>query len=231
MKWTKWLTVCAFLLLYGTIVVFRHDINRAVVVSTASLDGLVVVIDPGHGGADPGAVRDGVNEEDINFAVSMKTRDFLEAMGATVIMTRTTDRDLASPDAEKRKREDLENRSQIMNQPQVSVFVSIHANVDSSPKSKGSYVFYRIGDETSKEFAACLQGSLQELTKDTHVEKEGDYYILNHTSTIGAIVEIGFLTNEQERVLLQQDAYQEKLAYQISKGILDYWNHNGKSGV
>ena len=181
-----------------------------------SIEKYTVVIDPGHGGWDQGATRDGVYEEDINFQVALYVKQLLEANDITVIMTRTTDIDLAKDTSDNRKREDLKQRVNIMNT--ADVFVSIHMNITDDSRVVGSQVFY--GNEQSLELANAIQKELKELNQSKFNSKKGDYYILNNTNTIGVIVECGFLTNKKEREQLQKPKYQEQLAYAICKGIL-----------
>ena len=183
-----------------------------------TIEKYTVVIDPGHGGWDQGATRDGVYEEDINFQVALYLKQLLEANDITVIMTRTTDVDLAKETSENRKREDLKQRVNIMNT--ADIFVSIHMNVTDDSRVVGSQVFY--GNDQSLELANSIQKELKELNHSKFSSKKGDYYILNNTKTIGVIVECGFLTNENEREQLQKAKYQEQLAYAICKGILTH---------
>lgn len=183
---------------------------------------LTVVIDPGHGGWDQGAMREEVYEEDLNFPVALYLKDFLETAGATVIMTRTTDKDLAAVDAKKRKKEDLKNRVEIMNRHEVDYFVSIHMNIDTSSHTRGSQLFYKKDDELSKGLALTIQESLKKLNQTEFIPAVGDYYILNETSTTGTLIECGFLSNSEERNLLKNAKYQQELAYSICLGILNY---------
>lgn len=178
----------------------------------------VVVIDPGHGGMDQGASRDMVYEEDLNFQVALYLKQFLESQDITVIMTRTTDKDLASDTSENRKREDLKHRVEIMNTG--DVFVSIHMNIAES-SVVGSQVFSSDKEE-SIVLADIIQTKLKKINQSKFISRIGDYYILNESSTIGVIVECGFLSNNDERNKLQQPKYQEKLAYAICAGILEF---------
>lgn len=178
----------------------------------------VVVIDPGHGGWDQGASREQIYEEDLNFQVALYLKQFLESQDVTVIMTRTSDIDLASPTSDNRKREDLKRRVELMNMG--NLFVSIHMNIAES-SVQGSQVFSSEKEE-SILLADTIQAKLKKLNNSKFISKIGDYYILNESDTVGVIVECGFLSNSDERKLLQQPQYQEKLAYAICTGILEY---------
>lgn len=178
----------------------------------------VVVIDPGHGGWDQGASREQIYEEDLNFQVALYLKQFLESQDVTVIMTRTSDVDLASPTSDNRKREDLKRRVELMNMG--NLFVSIHMNIAES-SVQGSQVFSSEKEE-SILLADTIQEELKKLNNSKFISKIGDYYILNESDTIGVIVECGFLSNSEERKQLQQPQYQEKLAYAICTGILEY---------
>ena len=212
MKYRKVLIV---ILLVSISMVYQiHSDNHKII------EKYVVVIDPGHGGMDQGASRDGVYEEDINFQVALYLKQLLEANDITVVMTRTTDVDLANDTSDNRKREDLKQRVSIMDT--ANVFVSIHMNISDDIRVVGSQVFY--GSEQSLVLADMIQDELKKLNQSKFHSKKGDYYILNQTKAIGVIVECGFLSNVNERKRLQDTKYQEQLAYAICKGILAYKN-------
>ena len=209
----KILIFIVILILVGTIYQIQSKNNK-------KYEKYIVVIDPGHGGRDQGASRKNVYEEDINFEVCLYLKQLLEVNDITVIMTRTSDVDLASSGSKNRKREDLKNRVSIMNTG--NVFVSIHMNISSDSRVSGSQVFY--GKEDSLDLANCIQGQLQQLNASKFSATSGDYYILRNTNVEGVIVECGFLSNENDREKLQESKYQEDLAYAICKGILEYKN-------
>lgn len=182
----------------------------------------LVVLDPGHGGRDPGKVgAQGEQEKDINLAISLKVKERLEKDGMEVVMTREKDVMLADEDASNKKLEDLNNRIRIINERQPAVAVSIHQNSYSDASVKGAQVFYFTHSDKGKQAAEALQKELLEFDQEhTRKIKANDtYYLLKKTEVPTVIVECGFLSCPEEAALLTDEAYQKKLAEAIAKGI------------
>ena len=198
-----------------------YDENIAV--SVMPVDKKCIVIDAGHGGFDPGKVAsDGVNEKNINLAIASKLSTFLEEGGAVIRNTRIEDSSLSES-----KRQDLKSRAEIANNSKADIFVSIHQN--SFPKSsvKGAQVFYYKGSEEGKKLAGFIQSRLKEVVDidNSRIAKANDsYYVLKQIKIPSVIVECGFLSNGVEHNKLMSSEYQEKLAWAIYMGILDYFN-------
>lgn len=186
----------------------------------------VIYIDPGHGGEDGGCVgADGTNEKDINLAISLELREYLERVGFVVRLTRTGDFDLSKSSTKNHKREDMIKRCELLNRS--SLFVSIHANEYNLKNVSGAQVFYY--KEENKEFAQCIQKSLEELvgSKRTALEIE-EKFLLENTKKTGCIVEVGFLSNPEELKKLKDKVYQQKIAMAIGIGIMTYMSKNKK---
>lgn len=182
----------------------------------------LVVLDPGHGGRDPGKVgAQGEQEKDINLAISLKVKERLEKDGMEVVMTREKDVMLADEDASNKKLEDLNNRISIINERQPAVAVSIHQNSYSDASVKGAQVFYFTHSDKGKQAAEAMQKELLEFDQaNTRKIKANDtYYLLKKTEVPTVIVECGFLSCPEEAALLTDEAYQKKLAEAIAKGI------------
>ncbi len=182
----------------------------------------LVVLDPGHGGKDPGKVgADEELEKDINLAISLKVREKLEEDGMEVVMTREEDVMLSDGDADNKKLEDLNSRIDIINEQQPAIAVSIHQNSYSDPAVRGAQVFYFTHSDKGKQAAEALQKELlefdQENTRD--IKANDTYYLLKKTEVPTVIVECGFLSCPGEAELLTDEAYQEELAVAIAKGI------------
>lgn len=182
----------------------------------------LVVLDPGHGGKDPGKVgADEELEKDINLAISLKVREKLEEDGMEVVMTREEDVMLSDGDADNKKLEDLNSRIDIINEQQPAIAVSIHQNSYSDPAVRGAQVFYFTHSDKGKQAAEALQKELlefdQENTRD--IKANDTYYLLKKTEVPTVIVECGFLSCPGEAELLTDEAYQEELAGAIAKGI------------
>ena len=182
----------------------------------------VIVLDAGHGGWDPGKTgTDGVNEKELNLAVTEKLAEYLEMGGAEVILTRSTDDALGSG-----KRKDMAERKRIINESGGEILVSIHQNSFPSAKAKGAQVFYHKDSANGKILAECLQESLRNRVDGSNhrqAKENASYYILKTTEIPAVIVECGFLSNREEEKLLNDERYQEKLAWAIYCGILDYF--------
>ena len=181
-----------------------------------------IVLDAGHGGWDPGKTgTGGVNEKELNLLVAEKLAEYLEQGGAEVILTRTSDDALGEG-----KQTDMAERKRIVNESGGDLLISIHQNAFPSADAKGAQVFYHKSSKKGKLLAECLQINLKErVDGNNHRQaKENDsYYILRMTEIPAVIVECGFLTNQEEEKLLNDAGYQEKLAWAIYCGILDYF--------
>lgn len=185
----------------------------------------IIYIDPGHGGPDGGAVGiDGVYEKDIVLKVSFKLKKYLNQAGYNVLLTRDGDYDLADDESRNKKREDIHKRVKLINESNCILFVSIHANKYSSPKVYGAQVFYRTNDEDSKSLSEEIQDSLKSILQNTKREAKSisGKYLMDHTNSVGSLIEVGFLSNPNEATLLVDDYYQEQVAYAIYIGILSY---------
>lgn len=194
--------------------------------------GKVVILDPGHGGEDPGAVSDklGIKEKEVNLYIAGEVKKLLEANGYKVIMTRTEDfleyDETANSNTAKR-RQDLVRRKQIMDAPGTDIVVSIHLNKFPDAKYKGAQVFFPKNSKSSQKLAMSLQGALIEnVDKDNSREalvKKEEIIILKNLKTTTAIVECGFLSNEEEEGKLGEKEYRDKIAKAIKIGIDGYF--------
>ncbi len=189
------------------------------------LNELVIGIDPGHGGYDPGASQGEFLEKDIVLQVGLYLRSYLQQGGARVVMTRVDDSDLLACPAGPKKRTDLSNRLYLLEKAQVDLVISIHANYISSPRWRGAQAFYRQGCERSQSLSRVIQEELiRVLQNTTRQAAAGNYFILNETSDPAALVEIGFLSNPDEARLLNSPDYQKKIAWSIYLGIVRHLN-------
>ncbi|MBQ8591309.1 MAG: N-acetylmuramoyl-L-alanine amidase [Lachnospiraceae bacterium] len=190
-----------------------------------------VVIDAGHGGNDPGKVGiNGALEKEINLAIAKQLQIFLEANDVEVIMTREEDAGLYTEGERNKKVQDMKKRIEIIENEKPDIVVSIHQNSYHQESVHGAQVFYYDGSTEGEALAKIMQTQLVKgLDPDNHrQEKANDsYYLLKKTSSPIIIVECGFLSNNQESALLATEEYQEKVAWEIHLGILQYLN--GKS--
>ncbi|GAB2567620.1 N-acetylmuramoyl-L-alanine amidase CwlD [Gracilibacillus alcaliphilus] len=192
------------------------------------LAGKTIVIDPGHGGADGGAKgSDQTEEKEIALIVSQHIRDYLQQAGAIVYLTREGDYDLAEAETQglsRRKTEDIHNRVAFIKDKEADLFLSIHLNALPDKQWRGAQTFYHPRQETNKQLAVAIQSEIKRNLENTTREALAieQIYLLKHSETTGALVEIGFLSNEEERKLLQSADYQRQMAASIYEGILQY---------
>ena len=189
----------------------------------------IVIIDAGHGGEDGGAVAsDGTVEKDINLKIALQTAKLLKLYGFEVIMTRESDVSTSTGDSFI-KREDLENRLNLMKQNPESIFVSIHLNKFTTSAAKGSQVFYSKGD-ASKMLGDLIQKSiiknLQKENKRVNKQANSSTYLLYNATVPAVLVECGFLSNAAELSRLKDNNYQRQLAFCITDGILEYFKES-----
>ena len=193
--------------------------------NTLPLLGKVIYLDPGHGGTDPGAVYKDIEEAGINLAISQKLKEHLEQLGAIVYLTRYDDYDLSVPNTINRKRSDLSRRGNIINRSMCDLYLSIHLNADSSTTWRGAQVFYDDVNPKNEKIAKIMQ---EELKKGLNTNREykltNDIYIFKRIERPGVLIEAGFISNPNERYLLQQPTYQEKISNTIINGVLRYFN-------
>ncbi|MBE5869061.1 MAG: N-acetylmuramoyl-L-alanine amidase [Lachnospiraceae bacterium] len=187
-----------------------------------------VVIDAGHGGHDPGKV--GINdalEKDINLQIAKLLEKFLTANDVDVIMTRQEDAGLNDADASNKKVQDMKRRIALIEEVKPDLVVSIHQNSYSEEYVHGAQVFYYTDSTVGKDLAQKIQTRLVEDLdpQNTRGIKANDsYYLLKKTQWPIVIVECGFLSNRAEAEKLISPHYQEKIAWSIHMGILQYLN-------
>lgn len=195
---------------------------------TMPLSGKVIAVDAGHGGPDGGAVsKAGVNEKDINLAIALHLRDYLQQAGAIVVMTREVDKDLASPGTKglsKRKTEDLLERAEVVKRARADLMISIHLNSIPSPRWSGAQTFFNSGKPGGDVLAALIQEELRKNLGNTdRVAKSNDtFYPMKAIPVPAALVEVGFLSNPAEAQLMTSEKYQKKVAASVYQGILRY---------
>lgn len=184
------------------------------------LAGKKIMVDAGHGGSDAGAIGPaGGREADVNLAVSTSLKGKLEALGAEVRMTRTTDSNVAYPGAS--QREELEARVALANSWPAEVFVSVHSNSATNPAAHGTETYHsRNASQASKDLARAVHQEMVPATgfRDRGV-KEAGFYVITHTRMPAILVETGFISNAVEEQHMLNPEVQERMAAAISKGV------------
>ena len=224
--------ICTMVLLFGIMFLLGFYVSRAKevhAVYTAGEESVlpVVVLDAGHGGKDPGKVGvNGALEKEINLQIVFRLKRLLEQNDVLVVLTRDEDKDLASDNATHRKSEDLRERVRIVEEIRPALLISIHQNSYTEEDVDGAQVFYYKGSEQGKRLGGMVQESLRSEIKDGNHRmakaSRDEYYLLKEVTCPAIMVECGFLSNKREADLLAGDAYQEKVAYAIMLGIMEY---------
>ena len=194
------------------------------------VSGKIVVVDAGHGVPDEGAeVGDGTTEAQTNLKIALKLQNLLEQSGCIVILTRSNENgiyDLDSKTLKQKKISDIRNRVKIGNESSADIFVSIHLNKIPEQQYFGWQTFYNKNSEQGQKLAKQIQKNLNEaIQKDNKrvPAKIENIYIINNVEIPTTIVECGFLSNPEEKELLLTDNYQNRLAWGIYNGIIDYF--------
>lgn len=188
----------------------------------------VVVIDSGHGGNDPGKVGvDGSLEKDINLAIAKKLQAYLEASDVKVIMTREDDNGLYERKDSHKKMADMRNRCDRINEAKPALVISIHQNSYHEEAINGAQVFYYKDSEKGKRLAEIIQKRFDFVLGEKNrraAKANGNYYLLLHVKQPIVIVECGFLSNWKEAAALNTEEYQNRVAWTVHMGVMEYLN-------
>lgn len=228
----KYDVISCVMAVFLCVITFNYIKNstESIVTSAPPANGRVVIIDAGHGTPDSGAVGiSGSLEKDINLEVALKLQKLLEQGGAHVLLTRADD-NAVTQDLEQKireiKRSDLNNRRNFKNDSGCDAFVSIHMNKFPQSQYSGAQVFYADKPESSRLLGEHIQHRLKENLdpENNRVAKkaDGNIYILKNSSVPSVIVECGFLSNPAEEAKLLDANYQDRVAFAVYYGIMDY---------
>lgn len=212
----------------------RPTLPALVALSGRPLAALQVVLDPGHGGNDPGAMHFGQREAAVNLEIAKSLRPILEQLGASVILTRDDGGSVLPPHAH--ERDELQARADIANRAGADIFVSIHADASTSPKLSGILTFFGPADGykfdadrspqlvmRSHRLARAMQRELVSATGQTSLgARSAPFWVLGAARMPAVLVETGFLTNEDEALRLAQTPFRERTAEGIARGLVAY---------
>lgn len=208
--------------------------NSTITKETASIpiNNKVIILDAGHGFPDGGATikNNSTTESEINLKIVLKLQKLLEGSGCTCLLTRSDENgiyDESITSIKDMKIEDMKNRAKIGNTSNADIFISIHMNKLADTKCYGWQTFYKNKDILSKELADNIQKNLDDLlnpNRKRQIKSISNIYLTKHVTIPLVIVECGFMSNELELHKLTQDEYQNKLAFAIYSGILNYFN-------
>lgn len=214
------LELIVLLLIVTGLVILNRNLSEIVTSENVEEDKIVIVLDAGHGGKDPGKV--GINdvlEKDINLQIAVKVKGLLERHGFSVVMTREGDESLTGSNST--KREDMKARVDVINNTKPDIAVSIHQNSYSDSQVSGAQVFYFSGSDEGKLYAETIQNELLRFDEENHRQAKANdnYYLLTNTKVPAVIVECGFLSNYEEAEKLAKEEYQEEISNVIVHGI------------
>jgi N-acetylmuramoyl-L-alanine amidase CwlD len=186
-------------------------------VTSGGGDNMLICIDPGHGGSDPGAVaKDGGKESDIALDISLQLEKHLKAMGHKVVMTRRSDTDVY-PGLDDTK--ELQARCDVANKAGANMFVSIHCDAFSDATVSGARVFHYPGSKTGQLTANKVADAMKIVAGKALIFADASKYVLKNTAMPALLIECGFMTNAVDLALLREPSYRDKLALGIAYGI------------
>lgn len=189
--------------------------------------GYTIVLDAGHGGRDDGCsgrLTD-VKESHLNLEIVKKLQKQLQAFGFNAVLTRKGKEGLYSENVDNYKKDDMQKRADAILASNADLVVSIHQNSFPSQHQKGAQAFYLQDNQESELFAKSIQKQFLKLLPNARKEANfGDYYMLKIVKVPTVIVECGYLTNPEEEQLLQNSIYQDRIAYAIVCGIIEYFD-------
>lgn len=227
------IVVCVGVMLLFSIVNSFRSITRAKPVMADFTVLPTIVIDPGHGGMDGGAVSGDIIEKDVNLAICLTMRDIFVASGFDVVMTRDTDisiHDDGVKGTRKQKVSDLHNRLAIAEASPDTIFLSVHQNKFTSSKSRGTQIFYSPNNPGSEQLAAILQDDFIKMLQPENnrkYKKAGkNLYLMYEAKCPAVLVECGFISNPAEAGLLSDAEYQSKIAFTVFCSVMRFLGLN-----
>lgn len=209
-----------FLLLFGLSKVDAKINNN----ESLELFGKVITIDPGHGGRDPGTRYGNILEKKLNLEISKQLEKELTKKGAIVYMTRDKDEDLSSKYDVRKKRGDLYRRLMFIKKNRSDLYLSIHLNWYNNSYYGGVEILYNDINKNNKILATNIKSAFVNSNIKTRNIKETTLYMYKNTYTPGVLIECGFLSNKNDRYLLQKTDYQKKISTIITDGVISYFS-------
>ena len=221
---------CLFVSIFAFMLVSNKEDKQIAPTVSLPVSGKTIVVDAGHGVPDEGAESsNGTTEAETNLKIALKVQNLLEQSGCTVLLTRSDENaiyDIDSKTLKQKKISDIHNRVKIGNKSSAEAFVSIHLNKIPQQQYDGWQTFYNKDSEEGRKLAICIQKSLGEAIQkeNNRIAKSiENVYIIKHVEIPTTIVECGFLSNPEEEEMLLDNDYQDKLAWGIYNGIINYF--------
>ena len=215
-KYKILIIICMFITIFSLSKVYAKENEKPLL-------GKTFYLDPGHGGIDSGTTYKDILEKDINLVLCKKLQTKLIENGALVYLTRNTDKDL-SLSKSNRKRSDLISRAYLINKTKPDMYLSIHVNYLSNTKYKGLQIFYNNKNKENEQIAKSLTQYLKEKTWNIRESKYNNtYYMYKNITEPGVLIEVGFISNPDDRYRLTHEKYQDILIDNITYGIIKYF--------
>lgn len=192
-------------------------------VKSTNLRNKIVVIDPGHGGSDAGAIGpSGVREKDITLAISQELKALLEKDGIKVILTRSKDQDVYGSFAS--EEQELQARVDVANSANADIFISVHVDAYEDKGVGGTTTYYFDKTDADDRFARYVENSLNsQLHLSDRGEQSGDLYVLRNTNMPAVLAEVAYISNPVEEKLVQASSFRKKAAVGLYNGIKNYF--------
>ncbi len=235
------LKLISVVLCFATSLILSVTFHGNAVITSVSADDVtsvkempLVIVDAGHGGEDGGAVSEsGVMEKDINLSIALYLKDFLVQGGFRVMMIREDDNavyDSYAKTLREKKVSDIHKRSEICNNSENNIYISIHQNKFSQSKYSGAQVFYSEKSHLSKLLADNIRVSIRSLLQNGNERNikpaDDSIYILKNAEVPCVLVECGFLSNREELQKLESETYRQSMAYCIYLGFCEFYYNN-----
>lgn len=196
-------------------------------VFTPGLKGKIIALDAGHGGSDTGAIGPtGVTEKGVTLRVAKALQKLLQAEGATVLMTRTTDTEVSPKKANASDVEELQARCDVGNDGNADIFISMHMDsfTNSTPSGTTGY-YYTKGSKASQRLAQYVsEGVVTALGTGNRGTKSCNFYVVKHTDMPATLVEMAFISNDKEEKLMNSEAGINRAAEGILNGLRRFFS-------
>lgn len=195
--------------------------------SFGTLKNKKIVLDPGHGGSDPGAIGPtGVTEKTVTLRVAQDLKKILESDGAKVILTRTKDTEVSKKKSKATDIEELQARCDVANRIEADLFISLHMDSFINAETSGTTTYYyEKGFVASRQLSEALQRSvIKELKTKDRGSKTSNFYVVKNTDVPACLIEMAFISNPKEEKLLYSNSGTQKAAKGIAAGINEYFS-------
>jgi N-acetylmuramoyl-L-alanine amidase len=214
-----------YILLFITLAIFNRPTISTTFNYETPMPTFNIILDAGHGGIDGGVISYSKNnkESDVNLLFTECLESYFKSVNYNVVLTRTNNEGLYDLKAKNKKIDDMEKRIAIINNSNANLLISIHMNGFTNSHERGSFIYYKAGNELSKNLAQNVQTRFNSSLEYAYRSiQPGDYYILNNSTIPAILVEFGFLTNMDEEILLLSKEYREKMCFLLFSSVVSF---------